>query len=268
DKAFFFFTYEGYRQSNATIVSGLVPTPEFKAQAIAAVPAFQKVLDLFPKPTDAYAPIAASAFFQGTGSAQAYDNHLVFRGDYYLNSTNRLSGRYTRGRPYSKSPSILEVNPSTFTYTADSANLSWVRTAPTWTSETRVGFNNSNTIRVNEAFYTVIPAIEVQSHFSLGAEEMKLIGHTYSLEEIFARSMGRHTFKYGGSYFVQAPGRKDEELPVFRYANPTQFLASTTNQVQFTFGVPLFHGRTWQLAGFVQDDFRLRPNLVLNLGIR
>src|SRR5262249_40955344 len=99
-------------------------------------------------------------------------------------------------------------------------------------------------------------------------EEMKLIGHTYSAEEIFAKNLGRHTIKLGGAYFVQAPGRKDEELPVFRYANPTQFLANTTNQVQFTFGVPLFHGRSWQLAGFVQDDFRLRPNLVLNLGIR
>src|SRR4030095_5216111 len=65
DKAFFFFAYEGYRQSNFTIQTALVPTPEFKAQAIAAVPAYAGILGLFQAPTEPYAAGAASALWRG-----------------------------------------------------------------------------------------------------------------------------------------------------------------------------------------------------------
>src|SRR5262245_30307631 len=82
DRAFFFLAYEGYRQSNATVVSGLVPPPEIKAQALSAVPAYKHVLDFFPNPTEAYASGATGAFFQGTGADVGRDNHIVLRGDY------------------------------------------------------------------------------------------------------------------------------------------------------------------------------------------
>src|SRR5262245_37348557 len=64
DKAFFFFAYEGYRQSNFVLVTGQHPTPEFKAQAIAAVPAYKDILSQFPNPTEPYATGAASGLYR------------------------------------------------------------------------------------------------------------------------------------------------------------------------------------------------------------
>src|SRR5262245_56467158 len=139
DNAFFFFAYEGYRQSNATIVSGQVPTPEIKAQAIAAVPGYKQVLDLFPNPTEAYAAGALGAFFQGTGADSGRDNHFVMRGDYSIRQTDRLSGRYTRGRPFRNIPTLLPVNQQSMTYTSDSGNLSWEQHIGSCTQETRLG---------------------------------------------------------------------------------------------------------------------------------
>ena len=75
DKTFFFFAYEGYRQSNFTIQTALVPTPEFKAQAIAAVPDYADVLGLFQAPTEPYGTGAASALWRGPSPDQGHDDH-------------------------------------------------------------------------------------------------------------------------------------------------------------------------------------------------
>lgn len=269
DKAFFFFAYEGYRQSNFAVVQAQVPTPEFRAQAIAAVPAYREILSQFENPTVPYAPGAASALFQGASADEADDNHFIFRSDYNISSNDRLSSRYTRGRPFRNQPSSQPRNRQSYTYAADSANLSWVHSAPSWTSETRAGLNYTDAQRLQQAYAGGIPGIEVQgANFSIGAEFLTLTGHTYSVEEVVSKPIGRHTIKLGGSYFVQAPGRFDEEIPVFTYPNPAAFLANQPSRVQFTFGVPRFYGKTWNTAAFVQDDFKVRPNFILNLGIR
>jgi outer membrane receptor protein involved in Fe transport len=268
DKAFFFFAYEGYRQSNFTLQTSMMPTPEFKVQAIAAVPAYRDVLALFQNPTEPYAPGAASALWRGPSPDQGHDDHYVFRGDYVIRSNDRLSGRYTRGRPFRAQPAAVLTNQQTYEYATDSANLSWVHLAPSWTSEARAGVNYTDAQRLQQAYATGIPGIDVQNNFAVGAEFLTLTGHTYTIEEVVSKPIGRHTLKFGGNYFVQAPGRFDEEIPVFRYANPDAFLTNTPNQVQFTFGVPRFYGKTWNIAAFIQDDFKVRPNLVLNLGVR
>jgi hypothetical protein len=268
NKAFFFFAYEGYRQSNLSIQTNIVPTPEFKALAIAAVPAYKQVLELFPAPTATYAPGAASAFWQGTSSDIARDNHMVMRGDYNLTSADMLSGRYTTGRPERTQPRPVPANPRDYIYSTDSANLSWVHSAPSWTSEARIGVNFTSSNRLDRMYETNVPGIEVQGQFAVAGELLILKGHSYSGEEIIAKTFGRHTLKFGGIFTVQAPGRFDEETPIYRYGNAADFLANRPNRVQFTFGVPRYYAQTWQPAVFVQDDFRVRPNLVLNLGVR
>src|SRR4030095_11272988 len=162
DKAFFFFAYEGYRQSNFSVVQAQVPTPEFRAQAIAAVPAYKDILTQFENPTVPYASGAASALFQGASADEADDNHYVFRGDYNVSSNDRLSGRYTRGRPFRNQPSSQPRNRQSYTYAADSPNLSWVHSAPSWTSETRAGLNYTDAQRLQQAFTNGVPGISVQ----------------------------------------------------------------------------------------------------------
>lgn len=268
NKAFFFFAYEGYRQSNLAIQTNNVPTPEFKAQAIAAFPAYKQVLDLFPAPTATYAPGASNAFWQGTSSDIARDNHLVARGDYQLSSGDMLSGRFTHGRPKRIQPRPVPSNAREYIYSTDSANLSWIHSAPSWTSEARIGVNYTSSDRLDRSYATNVPGIDVQGNFSVAGELLILKGHSYSGEEIVAKTIGRHTLKFGGSYTVQAPGRFDEETPIYRYSNAADFLANRPNRVQFTFGVPRYYAKSWQPAVFVQDDFRVKPNLVLNLGLR
>ena len=93
-----------------------------------------------------------AAFIGERRQIEGDDNHFVFRGDYNLSSNDRLSGRYTRGRPFRNQPSAQPANRQSYTYAADSANLSWVHSAPGWTSETRAGLNYTDAKRLQEAF--------------------------------------------------------------------------------------------------------------------
>ena len=268
NKAFFFAAFEGYRQSNFTVINDDVPTPEFKARAVAALPDYKVPLDQYPAPTEPYAPGAASALFRGAVADVARDNHFVTRGDVYFSDMDRLSVRYTRGRPYRSIPRSLISNQRVYDYRTDSANATWSHTATTWTSETRFGFNTNASQRLDELYTAGVPSVELRRHFGYGSELQQLEGHSYSIDEIVAKTTGRHTIKFGAIYMVRAPGRFNEEVPEFRFGSEEDMLANIPSRVRFTFGVPKFDARTWNVGAFLQDDFRIRPNLMLNLGVR
>ncbi len=268
NRTFFFAAYEGYRLNNRTVMVQPVPTPAFKANAIAAVPAYAPVLALWADPTDAYAPGDTTALWRGTVAQKGSDDHVVIRGDHALNVADRLTVRYTRSRPEQVQPRPVLENQRTYSGRTDTANVSYLHAGRTWTSETRFGANVNQTRRADGIFLQGLPAIEVQGAFAVDGASLRLRGHSYSLENVVSLPIGRHAIKFGGLFVRRAPGRLDEEVPVFRYGDAAAFLANSPNRVQFTFGQPQYAGSTWEVGFFVQDDFRVRDNLVLNLGVR
>jgi len=269
DKAFFFFTYEGYRQRNSGIYTRTVPTPEFRAQAIAALPTSKAFFDLWPDPTESYAPGAAGANARYIDSGTANDDHFVARGDWNINSTNFVTARYTGGSPNKKDVRDAIGNPRQYFSENDSGNATWTRSAATWANEVRAGLNFHYMERTDSIFANdKTIGIRIDNLYRADGEGLMVTGHSYSFEDIFSKTKGRHTLKVGALYMAQTPGRNDEEVPVFRYKNASDFLKNKPREVTFTFGQPRYYGRMWQFGGFFQDDFRVRPNLVLNLGVR
>lgn len=269
DRFFFFVTYEGYRLSSFRLLSPQVPTAAFKAQAIRAVPAYQQLLDLFPLPTDPVGTRTDVGLWRGASSNTAADNHAVARADYRFSNNSLLTARYIRGRPEQLDPRTYPFNPRIYLGVTETGNLTYTIPSPRWTSETRFGFNLNDSNRTDGVYANgKIPTVDVQGLFSTDGSGTIVRGHSYSIEEVFSHVSGRHTVKFGGLYMGRAPGRLDEEVPVLRYGNANAFLANTPNRVRVTFGQPSYHGREWDLGFFVQDDFRMRPRLMLNLGLR
>src|SRR5262249_2039234 len=99
DRLFFFFTYEGYRQASTALSTGQVPTADFRAQLMAAVPAYQPLLDYYPLPTQPIAGNPQVGLFQGLAATTSSDNNLVGKVDYLVTSNDRLSLRYNRLHP-------------------------------------------------------------------------------------------------------------------------------------------------------------------------
>jgi len=269
DRLFFFGVYEGYRDRSFSAFSGDVATPEFRAQAIAAVPAYKQFFDLFPLPTSAYAAGATTGFFEGSGSRRGNDNHVVARADYYLTPTSRLAARFTRSRPDSLAPALISANRLTFGGTSDVGTLNFVHSTASLTSETRFGVNNATTDRLFGVYVLDIPAISTTFGVGgAGSEIMAVKGRNYNLDEVVALNSGRHSLKFGTQYEIRRSGRENIELPSYTYSSLADFLGNIPSRVQYTFGLNDFRLSAWNLSFFVQDDFRVNRRLVLNLGLR
>jgi hypothetical protein len=269
DKLFFFGVYEGYRQRRFSNVNEQVPTAEFRARAIAAVPAYRAFFDAFPQPTQTAAAGAATAAFIGTRPQNGNDNHFVVRGDYNINDLNRISSRYTRGRPDSLSY-LSTVYPFIFNGKDDSFTTSYFRTQSIFSSETRFGFNRNDVSRLLGVDVTTgaAPGISGFPFSAGGGEILASRGKSFSIEEIVAFNRGRHSVKFGGIYLNQNQTRDNSEAPTFTYGSEADLLANNPTRLQVTFGVLPYVIKTQTVGFFVQDDFKVRPNLVLNLGLR
>lgn len=267
NKLFVFGVYEGYRQRRFATLSANMPTPELRAQAIAAVPIYKQFFDNLPLPNQPYAAGATVGRFIGFGSNKANDDHLVFRADYNINDLNRLTGRYTRGRPDSETPRVSPVNSRTFTGLDDVATASYYRTASSYSAETRFGFTRNDVERLDGIYALGVPNISVLG-FDNGGEIIESKGKGFSIEQIVAFSRDRHSIKLGGIFQRQEQTRSNIGVPTHDYGNLADLVANDPTRITVTFGIAPYLITYWTNGYFIQDDFKIRPNLVLNLGLR
>lgn len=268
NKLFGFGVYEGYRLDSFVAINNDVPTAEYRAQAIGAVPAYQQFFDTLPLPNQPYAAGVRTGVFIGAGSSQANDNHVVLRGDYNADNHNRFSSRYTRGRPDSLSPRVSPVNPRTFTGLDDAFTGSYFRVGSSFSAETRFGFSRNDVTRLDEIYNLGVAGIDGLTFTANGGELLASRGKNWSIEETVAVNKGRHSIKYGGLLQFQNQTRENAETPVIQYGNDADLLANNPNRLQATLGLKPYLINYWTNGYFVQDDFKIRPNLVVNLGVR
>lgn len=283
-KAFFFGTYEGYRESAFTRVQGTVPTALLRSQVLAALPfpETQTVLDTLPLPSEFRNDDVG--FFVGAGDRRREENHVLAKADLALITGGMLSVTYTRMRPYSLIPRIHVggANDREFRHKQDRIASNFLLTRGRWVSESRVGWNKSDMEREDRFFQIKDPRrsevnvwgrrmgqISVSGLFSTpGSEVWDMEGTAYTFDQKLSRAMGQHLFKGGFRWARQTGSRSNPENPVFQFANKADLLANIPSQVRPTFGAPPHESHLDEFGGFVQDDWRVSRTLVLNLGLR
>lgn len=267
NKLFFFGVYEGYREKAFRPINGNVPTKEFRDRAIAAVPAYKAFFDTFPLPNTPVAPGAVTGFFQGNGSNTSTDNHAVLRGDYNINSSNLLSVRYTRGRPFRDQPRVTSNN-RTFTGLTEVGTLSHTLIRSTFSNEARFGYNRNDVQRLDNLY--TLGAVPIVGNLGFGdaGETLFKGGTSKSFEDVIAITKGKHSLKFGGIFTSRTAGRDNIETPELRFATVDDLLANRVLQAQITWGVNPFLMKNWGLGFFAQDDIRVGRRLVINAGVR
>lgn len=268
DKLFFFGVYEGYRQRAFRVITGNIPTREFRDQAVAAVPAYKSFFDLYPLPTAPSPAGAVTAFHVANASNAGSDNHAVSRVDYRAKDDLAFGFRYTRGRPYANNPNISPQNAQVYSGIAEAGSANVIYSRPSFISETRIGVNHNEVARVDGIYELKVTGITGNLGFGLGGESLFRSGETISFEEVLAKTHGRHNIKFGGIYMFRNVRRDNEEMAQLQYANTADFFANIPSTIRVTWGVKPFLMRQWQIGAFLQDDIRVNRRLVVNIGVR
>jgi hypothetical protein len=239
-----------------------------------------------------------------SSSGNFYDNDQAdAKIDYRLSSKDYLAGRFTiarygDGASQVALPVLLGV---TWNAPTTGGVTSWTRTiSPTTVNEARVGF--TRVVIINQ---TTDPAgllgangnanmgisggqpIAGMSSVTIGdgftalgsaASDKVVMDNTYSYGDNLTRQSGRHLLKMGFQALRcqqsdHHPGNNGV-LGLFTYTGSytgsayADFLLDKLSSKGRGSPGGLLGQRQWKLATFFQDDFKLRPDLTLNLGLR
>ncbi len=292
NKAFFFATYEGYRENVQRNLDITVPYQNVRDEILRALPFPETriVLDTLHLPTE---PIVSTAGvvdpqigrWRGLATRRRTENHVVAKGDVSLFNGANLGVTYTRLRPYTLDPRafVNQANDREFPNEQDRVAAQLVMTRGAWVSESRFGWNHTALARIDGFLNTMGPnappeilpygrrvgRLNISGLFATpDAEIYDSTGDTYSVEQKFSRGYQRHLVKAGFRFQRESGGRVNPEIPKFGYQTYGDLLANVMQSLNTTFGSPPFDAALSQYSGFIQDDWRLRNNFVLNLGLR
>jgi hypothetical protein len=96
------------------------------------------------------------------------------------------------------------------------------------------------------------------------------VQNTFQYSDTLTYNAGRHTWKFGADYHrIQANSAFDSSVRgIIRFASWDDFAAGRVQQWQQNFGSTVRGNRVSNVFGFAQDDYRIHPDLTLNLGFR
>jgi hypothetical protein len=281
NRMFIFGAYEGYRQAGQEVQQGFVPTPRLRSAMVAAVPDYKTYLDyVFPLPNQTYNPNASVGLYIGAFPHLYGENHVDVRWDTLLVGNNNLSVSYSRSRPTEETFRLLD--PYRREGKQDRINATYVIGRPSWTSESRFGYNFADWLRVDDLVMQRdpknsnekslagrrIPTIEGLNFFAPDGEVQYMGGATYTVEHKISKIIGPHALKFGGIYATRGTGRYTYINPEFIYANEADLLANVPSQYRVGFVQNPFSLYLPEWGLFMQDDWRFSPKLTLNLGFR
>src|SRR5687768_10012940 len=292
NRAFFFATYEGYREEVERNLSTTVPYQATRNQLLAALPFPETkiVLDVLPLPTEAI--VSSSGVvdplvgrWRGLGTQRRTENHIVAKGDVAIFNGANLGVTYTRLRPFTLEPrpNLNNTNDREYPNEQDRIATQLVMTRGAWVSESRFGWNKTylarldgflNTIGPNQpaeimAYGRRVPRLRIAGEFdSADAEIWDMRGTTYSFEQKFSRGFQRHLVKVGARFMRETGGRMNPEIPKVQFNNFADALANKPRELNTSFGAPPHKSTMDNYSAFAQDDWRLGGNFVLNLGLR
>ena len=266
DKLFFFGSYEGVRFTQLANITGQAPTPYLLS---ISPKIYADNLALYPKVGQPPGqPTALSALFSGVGSAKNNDANTAVRGDYFISQSDQLTVRYTRSTPSKLIPRYVTANPQTYDASSDMINVNFVHTSGNLTSSTRFGYNKLYQLRIDKGFNIGLEGLSFNGIGNGGSEYYELNGGTYTAINDVTISRGHHLIQFGGIVQRLNTSRLDLNTANFSYSTVSDFQANIPSSVEITFDVPTSILHTYQMGAYLQDDYKLTPNLTLNLGVR
>ena len=288
DKTLFFIASEVYRQNWGYPVSGDVPSAALRATVPASSPVYG-IVHAFPGagPNTILTPWTP-ATDPGDPHYADYDlltcscTQVVNEGSAMLRLDQRFSANTTAFMRFNYDRSVDTQPVSAAATDLQQRVSSPVNGAlellhifsPTLVNEAKFGFNRatSNTYNLNKTgiFYQIAistgpgPGFITQNYEA----DSIYVGNTFSWIDNVTWAHGRHTFKFGGEIRRVQLNQESGEHGKVTFSTVEDLAENLANRASLSGALPVNHLRKNDYAGYAQDEYKLSPNLSLNLGVR
>src|SRR6267378_4351395 len=282
NKTFFFFSYEGLRQRQGLTLP-IVNVPTDAQRAAVTDPAILKLLPLIPR--------SSNGLTSGSATAPVNIDQWTIDFSHNFSSKDRLHGYYAFQRDQRGEPTLQGNNIPGFGDTRQSHRqiftLNETRIfSSNVVNEVRFGFNRIHIIfspnaKLNPLDFNIkdgvtdsigLPQISVggggvnfggPAGFPQGRSDTNFV-----VSDTLNYLRGKHSFKFGGEWRRFYNNNTNRDTGSFTFANTAAFLAGNANGFTSTLGDVSNAITQGALGLFIQDNYKLRPNLTLELGLR
>jgi outer membrane receptor protein involved in Fe transport len=290
DRTFVFGSYEGLRQSQAS--SGPIHVPDAAARA-SAVPAIQPYLALWPVAPAGAPDVGGIQTFDVSLKTIARENNVIGRVDHKISSTDSLWGSYffDSGPQQQADPlgnTVHQVFSRRQAVTLEETHIFSAALVNTF----RAGFSRAigkindpisgDAVATDAALAIApvakatpqIPVSGLTTAFGLGG--FNRFSHAWNSVQIGNDAFlthGKHSIKFGFAYEHMQYNVLEQLSPNGRmntYQSLPDFLNNAPDKLNALApgGSHEVGYRQNLFAGYVQDDWRFRPRITLNLGLR
>ena len=267
NKTFFYLSYEGFRQVQDQTLIGFVPSSTFRAQVLAKSPVLASILNAYPLGNGTTSsPNVAQ--YTGAGGLLDNENSEMIRIDHHFSDKTTAYARFNYDSAVSINPlgTLLDRQKMDATPTNGVAELLHVF-SPTLLDEFKFGVNQAITRTLN---LTNLPyTVNVSGFTALNSNETSdQDGTTFSWVDNLSWAHGRHVIKAGVEIRRIQMNEGDSAYGTLTYTSLRDFAGNTLDQATQVDSLPLKRMRKTQESGYVQDEFKIEPNLTLNAGLR
>lgn len=295
NKLFFFGNYEYSPLGQASTPPGGIFAPTAAGyNTLTNIPGVYQVnLDILKKYLPAAATATDSTAVKGVNipigiiplASANYANQFawLYSMDYDISDKDHLRGRYVNNKV-----DLIDNNPNLPVFFSTRPTryhlfslAEYHNFSPTVTNEFRFGYNRYNdTIPVPTPPYPgldTFPNIQIANdlHLQLGPDPngpQFTILNTYQLNDNISWTKGSHTFKFGfdGRKLIAPQQFTQRARGDYNYTKLSQFVLdlSPDDLSERSIDRTPYYGDQIATYYFVNDDWKIRPNISLNLGLR
>jgi len=286
NKTFFFVSYEGLRQRQGLDLNSLVLSDSQRGAV--TNPTVAKLIQFIPRAN--FADSSGTPRFSGSATAPVNVSQPSVDISHNLTGIDRIHGYYATQRA-----DIIEPNrfgntvPDFGHYFEIKRQILTLNEThnfgPTIVNEVRLGFNridgtNTPNAQLNPADFGInngihepigLPQFTIAGGLNFGGPSGMPSGRadtTYVVSDSLSRLRGAHSLKFGGEYRKFLTNGFARDTGRLNFPSVAAFLDGTADSFSVTLGDRSYSVSQSALGLFVQDNYKWRSNVTLELGLR